>query len=135
MRRAVVILVFSPDGAHVLTVARPEDPRVFALPGGHVEQGETPAQAAARELAEETGVVALSLHPLCDGVQDAAPVQAWIAPRWQGEPHAAEGLAVKWMGWEELRAQAGRFGHFLDCIGSAVLWMHKTGATKARRFL
>jgi len=32
--------------------------RVLALPKGHVEEGETPAQAAVREVREETGVVA-----------------------------------------------------------------------------
>src|ERR1700682_6105023 len=32
--------------------------RVLALPKGHVDPGETPVQAAAREVLEETGIVA-----------------------------------------------------------------------------
>lgn len=32
----------------------------WSFPGGHLEAGETPVQAALRELAEETGVVATS---------------------------------------------------------------------------
>ncbi len=40
----------------VLLVKRPEG--VWALPGGKVEPGETTAQAAVREVLEETGIVA-----------------------------------------------------------------------------
>ena len=34
--------------------------------GGHIEPGETPEQAAARELREESGAVEFTLRPLCD---------------------------------------------------------------------
>src|ERR1700685_1397494 len=37
---------------------------VLALPKGHVDPGETPVQAAQREVREETGVVAAPVHEL-----------------------------------------------------------------------
>jgi 8-oxo-dGTP pyrophosphatase MutT (NUDIX family) len=37
--------------------------RVLALPKGHVDPGESPIEAAAREVREETGIVA---EPLCE---------------------------------------------------------------------
>lgn len=55
---AASVAVFR-DG-RVLLGARtaPPHPQVFSLPGGVVEAGETLEEAAIRELAEETGVVA-----------------------------------------------------------------------------
>lgn len=51
------IVVVTPD-RQVLLIERSHDPYEghWALPGGHVDPGETSRDAAARELAEETGV-------------------------------------------------------------------------------
>jgi 8-oxo-dGTP diphosphatase len=56
---ADVIAVAERDGVpHVLLIERRWDPFAgrWALPGGHVDEGEQPIDAARRELAEETGV-------------------------------------------------------------------------------
>lgn len=47
-------------GGDVLLVRRknPPDAGLWGFPGGHIEAGETGLMAAARELAEETGVIA-----------------------------------------------------------------------------
>jgi 8-oxo-dGTP diphosphatase len=59
---AVDCVVFDPAG-RLLLIRRRNPPFLgqYALPGGYVEYGETTENAAARELAEETGLAAIDL--------------------------------------------------------------------------
>ena len=59
---AVDCVVFDPVG-RVLLIHRKNPPfqGQYALPGGYVEYGETTEHAAARELAEETGLTAVNV--------------------------------------------------------------------------
>lgn len=72
MQRYVLTVIFSQDLPGLYNSQPPAQPRVvlltkkhgpsmlhgkFNYPGGKIEPGETPAQAAAREVAEETGLV------------------------------------------------------------------------------
>lgn len=59
------------DAGRLLTVRKRHTAR-FMLPGGKLEPGETPAQAAVRELAEEVGIVI--------AVSDLTHLGSWEAP-------------------------------------------------------
>ena len=75
-------------------------------PGGKIEPGETPAEAAARELKEETGI---TVHP-ADLTESgdltfrfpARPewdlrMHVFVATRFHGEPRETDEIAVRWI--------------------------------------
>jgi ADP-ribose pyrophosphatase YjhB (NUDIX family) len=87
---AVVVI----DAGNVLLIQR-DDFQVWALPGGRIEQGETAAQAAIREVQEETGLtVALTCL-----------VGLYARPQWAGSAHSAVFAAYRVSG--DLHPQAG----------------------------
>ena len=47
-------------------LSRRKDRNTWETQGGHIECGETPIEAAKRELYEESGVVEATLYPVCD---------------------------------------------------------------------
>lgn len=42
-----------------------KDRDTYEIPGGHIEDGETPSKAAERELYEESGAIEYKLHEIC----------------------------------------------------------------------
>ena len=62
-------VLFSDEAGRIMLV-RPTYKEFWDIPGGYVEAGETPAQAAAREVREELGIIA-AVGPLL--VADWAP--------------------------------------------------------------
>ncbi|MCG7606547.1 MULTISPECIES: NUDIX domain-containing protein [Mycobacterium] len=103
------VLVRSADGARIYVHRRTMTKAVFAgmhdcLAGGVVDPGETPHQAATRELAEELGISGAPLTPLAstawDGRWDAKPMRCHLFAfevRWDGPiRHQPEEIADGW---------------------------------------
>lgn len=61
-----------------LLLSRHKERNTWETQGGHIEDGETPMQAAKRELYEESGAVQYEIAPLCD--------------YWAGEPDMVDGV-------------------------------------------
>ena len=116
---AVGIVCLNKGSVLLIRRGRPPLQGSWSLPGGRVEWGETLAEAALRELAEETGVCAelLGLIDVVDGRfgPDVHYVLIDYAARWvSGEPragddateaafHPLDGLAALGMWSETLR--------------------------------
>jgi 8-oxo-dGTP diphosphatase len=86
-----VALVLPLARGRVLVARRQEGTHLAGLwefPGGKLARGEAPEAAARRELAEETGLVALELEPLVvlehEYPERAVRLHAFLAPEPQG---------------------------------------------------
>ena len=60
-----------------ILLSRHKDRTTWETQGGHIEAGETPLEAAKRELYEEAGAVQFTIEPLCD--------------YWAGQPELGRG--------------------------------------------
>ena len=75
----------------------------WEIPGGRIDEGETPAEAAARETLEETGWrpgplrPLFSYHPLSGGVDQTFHVFAAESAVEEGEPDVDEAERVEWV--------------------------------------
>jgi 8-oxo-dGTP diphosphatase len=86
----------------ILFVRKPK--AKWNLPGGKVEEGETPFEAALRELAEETGmrVPSLDFVALYEGDNVLHHVFAIDVPKSTKASAQNEIASCKWLTWKEL---------------------------------
>jgi 8-oxo-dGTP pyrophosphatase MutT (NUDIX family) len=111
---AGVVLVRSGDGGSVYVHLRTPDKDIFpstwdCWAGGVVAAGETPAECARRELAEELGVHGVEPEPLFTLVYDQGTLHCHnfaFEVRWDGPiRHQPEEIAEgRWLPIEQLRA-------------------------------
>ncbi|TCP50874.1 ADP-ribose pyrophosphatase YjhB (NUDIX family) [Tamaricihabitans halophyticus] len=133
------ILVRSGDGERVYVHLRSASKDVFpsmydCWAGGVVAAGETPEQAAYRELAEELGVSGTVLRHLFTDVYDQPPVRVHaycFEARWDGPivHQEAEIVAGEWLPVTELRARlTGEWPFVPDGRQFALRWLDLTSS-------
>jgi 8-oxo-dGTP diphosphatase len=88
-------------------------PDVWDFPGGHVERGEQPIEALARELKEELAIVIQQPGPeLVKVVDPEFTLRIWLVDKWVGNPVNASPAEHDDLGWFEVREVAGlRLAH------------------------
>lgn len=110
------------DANRRVLLVRHADGNVWTTPGGMIEPGETPADAAVRETWEETGlvveltrIVGVFGGDLCTSTYANGDRIAWVSTVFEACPTAGtlrpdnvETLEVRYFGIDELRALARR---------------------------
>ncbi|MDW6004583.1 NUDIX hydrolase [Vibrio mangrovi] len=75
------------------------DPEIIAIPGGHIEQGESQQEALLREIQEELGVIPKSYSYLCSLYHPTTELQLlhyYVVSKWDGDISSFEADEVFW---------------------------------------
>ncbi len=79
----------------------PTDPGLIAIPGGHVETGESLEDAISREMREELGIVVKKVRLVGEESWVASDgemqrIHYFVIEEWQGKLRAREARAIYW---------------------------------------
>lgn len=105
MKPADLVVFIIPKGNEILAEKRrandDRDPGKVAIPGGHVEPGETHEQACARELKEEFNIVARGFRfviklPYHNSVEEQL-LHYYVCENWRGKPRNLEAGHIFWI--------------------------------------
>lgn len=75
-------------------------PGAVALPGGHVEPGESIEDALRRELKEELGIAPLEVRYVCTLLHRSAEFRKlhyFAVPQWEGKVENHEAASLRWV--------------------------------------
>ena len=95
-KRAACILIKRHDGK-VLCVSRSIGSDQWGLVGGHVEVGESFADAAIRELQEETGLTLTDPHEVFRRMSTGGNLTATFVGKVSGEVHSSHEGRARWL--------------------------------------
>lgn len=95
LKQAACVLIQSDEGL-ILAVSRKDNPEAFGLPGGKVDPGEDAKTAAARELKEETGLIATNLNLIFQR-EDVGSMCSTFAGEISGEIDTNESGVIRWV--------------------------------------
>ncbi|WP_430782249.1 NUDIX domain-containing protein [Actinoplanes sp. G11-F43] len=128
--RARVVAALVRDGNRILLCHRSAGrrwyPDVWDLPGGHVEDTESPRAALVRELREELGITVPlpSGPPMREISADTFEMWIWLVDAWTGVPANAapdEHDDIRWFGASELPHLQLAHDSYLDMFTEALV--------------
>ncbi len=82
-------------------------PGVLAIPGGHVEEGESVEAALVREMQEELAITPHGFAHVCTLLHQADELRTihyYVVERWIGEMAVLEAESLRWLALDDLGA-------------------------------